>query len=357
MTKMEKQRCSSYEVIKIIAIICIICCHSIPTDRIEYRYATMDPWLFGVMMLRQLGSVGNAIFMVASAWFLIDNDMINFSKAKAIIANNQIISIIFLVIMQGHYEIGIKVAIKQIFPFVFSVLWYVTAYVMYYCLHGFINKALRATKIRTRFAILILAIYIVVVACVGGMYFNELGGFIIIHALTWFIRKEMEEYNEEKIANIGRGMLCFGILGWILGAVVLNIVGIKVEMVGQKFYCWNKFYNPFILAIAYGSMCWASTKQFCSEHINFISGCSLYIYMITGNQLLRMYFDNGIYDYICSGIESSFKVCFVFVIIYVFVKIFVGFLFALFYKKTIATIVEIIVKKEFNFIAKMIYKT
>lgn len=93
----EKERNSSYEVIKIVAIVCIIFCHSIPAERREYHYATYDPWLFIVMMLRQLGSVGNALFMVASTWFLVNTDKVNFRKVKHMIADNQMISLLCLV--------------------------------------------------------------------------------------------------------------------------------------------------------------------------------------------------------------------------------------------------------------------
>ena len=97
----KNERNSSFELVKIIAIICIVFCHSIPAERIEYHFATSDPWLFTVMMFRQLGSVGNAIFMVASTWFLVNSDKTELRKVKQMIADNQMVSLICLAAMWG----------------------------------------------------------------------------------------------------------------------------------------------------------------------------------------------------------------------------------------------------------------
>lgn len=75
-----RQRNSSIELFKIIGMICIVFCHSIPTERIEYHYATTDSWLFCVILFRQLGSIGNAIFLVSSTWYLVVNDNLNLRK-------------------------------------------------------------------------------------------------------------------------------------------------------------------------------------------------------------------------------------------------------------------------------------
>lgn len=358
MSQVITKRNSSFEVVKIVAIICIVFCHCVPTERIEYHYATTDPWLFGVILFRQLGSVGNSIFMVASTWFLVESDKVSLQKIKSMIADNQVISMLFLGgFCAGGYTIGFKEAIKYVFPFLFIVLWYITCYVMYYCLHGFLNSALRGSDISPTIAMITLFIFNCIIFLLGGgLYYTELFGFVLIHAFTWFLKKKTNEWNDIDIKKIGYVVLLTGLIGWILGAFIVNIVGVHITFIGLKLQNWNRFFNPFILAIAYGSVFLASCKNHYSRLVNMISGLSLYIYMFTGNQLLRTYFDNDLYDIVRDCFGSSMMVCFIFVAVYTVIKIILGCLLALGYKLTIAKLIGDISRREINFCVERINK-
>lgn len=357
MEKIDIKRNSSFELVKIIAILCILLCHSVPCERIEYHFATSDPWLFVVILCRQLGSVGNAIFMVATTWFLVENDKTSLKKIKCMIADNQVISLLFLGLFWClGYNIGVKESIRSVFPFLFIVLWYITCYVMYYSLHGFVNKALRNSDIKPKIAMVTLFIFNgIIFIFSGGLYFTELFGFILIHAFTWFLKKQLNDIDDERKVKVGYSALFVGIIGWILGAIVLNLVGVHVEFIGLKLQNWNRFFNPFVLAIAYGSMLVASCKNFYSWFINNISGLSLYIYIITGNQLLRFYFDNDLYDIISNKFGSSMLIAVIFVFSYAMIKMVVGCLLACGYKLTVAKVVSYISKKEVSFFENKIY--
>ena len=237
-------RNSSYELIKIIAIICIVFCHSIPAERVEYHFATSDPWLFLVMMFRQFGSVGNAIFMVASTWFLVDIDKTDLRKVKQMIADNQVISLIYLLSLWRWYSLSFNTVIKQVFPFLFGTLWYITCYVLYYCLHGFVNRGLRDENVNPKLSLICILFFDIIICVIGGLYFTELVGFIMIHVFTWYYKKLIYERTKTEIINKGRKLFILGLLGWILGAIMFNLIGLKIGFVGNKFHYWNRFYNP-----------------------------------------------------------------------------------------------------------------
>ena len=351
----KKTRNSSFELVKIIGIICIVFCHSIPTERIEYHFATNDPWLFGLIILRQLGSIGNAIFMVSSAWFLVDIHVTDLKKIKNMIANNQIISLLFLAILWG-YATEAKIIIKQLFPFLFSTLWYVTCYVIYYCVHELINKSVDGIRTDFRLAAVILIVIDCIVFAFGGLFFNELIGFILIHVFTWFLKKQIGTMEKSEVSKLGWKVLSVSLVGWFFGAVILNILGIKYPYIGSKMQNWNRFYNPFILGIAYGFIMLASSMIYKSSLVNKISSLSLYIYMITGNQMLRMYPDNILYDVIKNKFGTSMKVCFCFVVSYTFFKLIIGSVMASFYKLTVAKGVSFVVDKECSTIKKYVEK-
>lgn len=349
-------RNSSFELIKVIAIICIVFCHCIPAERIEYHYATNDPWLFGVMMFRQLGSVGNAIFMVASTWFLVESDNTNLRKMKNMIADNQFISIIFLIIMWEYYTIDLKLVIKQIFPFMFSTLWYITCYVMYYCLHGFINKALRCSDLNDKVTLAVLFVLNWFYFVAGGGYFSDLVGFVLVHVFTWHLKRLLRNTRDDKILKCGKIILVIGLFGWLVGAVVLNYIGIHIDILGHKFHQWNRYFNPFILSLAYGSLLIASTKMFYSRVINKLSSVSLYVYIITGNQLLRIYTDNYLYDMICDKFGNYMNICFLFCVVYSVVKFCAGTLLAITYHHTLGVFVKYVSVKECVLASKIISK-
>lgn len=332
-----KQRNSAFELVKIIAIICIIFCHSIPAEQIEYHYATNDPWLFGIILFRQLGSIGNAIFIVSSAWFLVDNDNVHLSKIKKILLDNQVISVFFLLIFLicANSNITFKLAVKQIFPFLFMNLWYVTCYVLYYSVHGLLNQGLNTSMPKDKIVLFILLAYDIYAFVIGGLYFSEFIAFLCIHAFTRSLKRMLSKLDSSKMQIYGLAILLTGIMGWLLGAVLINIVGIHISFIGNNLYRWNSFCNPFILAIAYGALMLASCRNYHSEILNRLSGISLYIYMITGNQLLRMFFDNDLYIFWGQKYGTTSKFCFVFVILYALVKTICGIVLSFLYQYTV----------------------
>ena len=217
--------------------------------------------------------------MVSSTCFLVESDKTSLLKVKRMIANNQVISLIMLVAMQGGDDIGVKEVVKQAFLFLFITLWYITCYVMYYCIHGFLNKALRSSDISPRIAMIVLFVYNGIIFIFDGvLYFTEALGFVLIYVFTWYIKKNTNERNVCDIKRVGNRVLFIGIIGWILGAVMLSISGVHVDFLGSRIQNWNRFYNPFILAIAYGSMLLVSYKEHYLKLTNMISCLSLYIY-------------------------------------------------------------------------------
>lgn len=224
---------------------------------------------------------------------------------------------------------------------------------IYYCLHGFVNKALRDSKLNFKFTLIVILLFDCFVCVYNGLYFNELIGFVMIHVFTSSLKKYIKKFEERKVYRVGICLLICGIAGWFLGAVVLNYIGIYVSVVGKNFSIWNKFYNPFILSMAYGGMLIASCKKnFKSGIINMISSYSLYIYIITDNQFLRVYLDNWLYDVFCGVFGTSTLGCFVFVSGYVVIKFVVGLALSILYKHTLGRLVSKVVTKEYNFVIK-----
>lgn len=75
----KKERQSGFELLKIVAMLLIVINHV--TQSLEYLgttdsllflgHATMDIQILTLNLLRQFGGIGNDIFFICSAWFLI----------------------------------------------------------------------------------------------------------------------------------------------------------------------------------------------------------------------------------------------------------------------------------------------
>ena len=51
---------------------------------------------------------------------------------------------------------------------------------------------------------------------IGGLYFTELVGFIIIHVFTWYLKDLLRDRTGLDVIKTGRILLIFGLFGWIL---------------------------------------------------------------------------------------------------------------------------------------------
>ncbi len=78
--------------------------------------------------------------------------------------------------------------------------------------------------------------------------------------------------------------------------------------------------------------------------------------MITGNQLLRIYPDNELYDICKIKFGTGMVVCFIYVIIYVIVKLIISYILAILYNNTIAKLIRKIANKECAFVNRIIKK-
>lgn len=101
----SKKRNSSIEVLKILGLILIVLSHAVPfygdSTNISYinlNLATKNIEEFIFIIFRNLGQIGNIIFIMCSSYFLIDSKKVNIKKIVQIILDCFIISIIYLLI-------------------------------------------------------------------------------------------------------------------------------------------------------------------------------------------------------------------------------------------------------------------
>ena len=194
MQKIEQNRLisrrnSSIELLKIVGIILIVISHVVQTLHSNNDYVIENDYILDIStattniqqliltILRYSGSLGNSIFFICSAWFLLDNDKVDKKKILHMLMNVWVISITILIavyIIRGG-NLQIKLIIKQILPTTFENNWYITCYLLFYPLHPFLNRLIKSMeqKILLKSTLVLLFLYVGVNYILSGRFFSS----------------------------------------------------------------------------------------------------------------------------------------------------------------------------------------
>lgn len=315
--KLERQ--SGVELLKILAIMIIVLCHttqSLGDPSTEYAYlgyvlnqqvATRSIQHIVLTLFRYLGTLGNDIFFVCSAWFLCGDEKKSSSKKiLQMVLDCWVISIVYLLIFLTvggslPFEINIskKDIIRSIFPTIFSNNWYIVCYMIFYAISPWLNLIIsKMTKKELLHTDIIMGAlyYGIAYICMDAFFVNNLIRFIVMFFLVSYIKL----YMNETFANIRVNyvLLIIGIGGTIGVAVSINYLGLWITRLGSGLLRWVNMSNPFLLMIAISSFYIFRKMEFRNYTINKAARLSLLVYLIHENLLVRSYFRPLIFYYI-----------------------------------------------------------
>lgn len=277
-----KERQSNIELLKIIAIFIIISFHVACTlvdfydnkDISSIQKITI--WIF-----RNIGIIGNTIFIICSSWFLFDkeNYFIHFKIKKAIriLLDSMTISIIIfcIYILLTKDSIGYKDILSNIFPDIFRNVWFVPCYVIYYCLHPLMNASISILDRKMHFTLCIVSFFLYGILGLFTLqpFYSLLIEFIIIFYVVSYIKLYKNEFND----NLKKNLVLFIIFCFIYVFYLVFLV----DIFDMKYHI-NPITTPmciFLFNIFNG-------LKIKSNIINYISSCSLHIYCFSGNQIV-----------------------------------------------------------------------
>lgn len=317
----KNTRNSSIELLKIIGVILIVINHVVQTlssknTNIPYhdyvvnlRLATTNIQYLILSMLRYSGALGNTIFFVCSAWYLLDNNKINKRKILQMLMDIWIISIVILIVVyvlrNGHIKVGM--IREQILPTTFGNNWYMTCYLLFYPIHPFlniiINKVEKSTLLKTTLVMLFLYM---------GINYLHKGHFYTSRLILWIVIYFAIAYMKLYLVDISNNFklnVCIFLTGFIgnYGLIVLtNILGLHMNFFSNKLLHWNSNGSPFILLMAVGLFNIARNIHIESKAINYVSSLSLLIYIIHENMLLRRYYRPMLWQYVYVNMGYDF---------------------------------------------------
>ena len=353
-----KNRNSSVELLRIIAMAIIALCHSVPYYgdyksiafiKLGVATTSISTFLFNVFFY--MGQIGNILFVVCSSYFLLDKKVSRKQKIINMILDVFVISVIFIV-MSLILRLKVPTAeyIENIFSITYRKNWFVGCYIMFYMVHPYLNIIIRNIK---KEQLLRLNVVLIIIYCVlqlvfkGKYYFTDLVGFIVIYFIVAFMKNYMPEFMKNNKRNI-----IIVVASTILTAMLLiitNIVGLKVPSLSKNLLYFKNTTNPFSIALCIGLFNIFNNRKFENKFVNKIASVSLLFYLIHENALFRYYMRPKFYELVFPYGHKLLWVLLEAVLLFVF-----GIILALIYKNTLQKLTNYLSEKIYN-LSKKIY--
>lgn len=258
---------------------------------IDLRFSSADIQTIILNLFGNLGSIGNDIFFVCSAWYLCDKSY-RFKKSKVIqiALDSTVISlIIFVISLFALPTIETKFIIRSLFPNLLNIYWYVTCYIMFYLIAPYINRIIYSLDKREHISIALTLFFIYFIICFVDrnlFYCND----IIIWISLYFLVSYIKKYFSCRYLGVIKHISCITFFCIIFEDLLINILGQKIVFFYDKVHYFQCNNNPFIIVF---SLC--MFLLFININFNFkinrnIAGLTLYVYLIHGNILVRNYY-------------------------------------------------------------------
>lgn len=359
---MKKERESGIELYKVIAIFLIVLSHVIQTltepnyvlgigegTFINIATATTDLNVLLLALFRICGALGNNMFFICSAWFLVNSKKMSLKKVIHMILDVWIIN---MIVFLGLHAIGIQFQIsdtvRTFFPTTFANNWYITCYLLFYLIHPFLNRMLEQLKISEHFALtsFLFMIYFIIPVLpleeINLFFANELVIFLATYVIVSFIKIYKNEWTEN--LKLNKGILFVSIVSYVALILSVDYLGLRTNYFLNRLVRWNMNNSLFMFLIAFSSFNMMKKKKFINRTINYFSSLSLLVYIFHENLAFRRYFRPVIEFSILRrfGIEHAF-ICAVFMAVSLAILSFIiSAVYKIFFTKIVSKLSSII---------------
>ena len=315
LEKKQILRNPGIEALKIAAVLFIIVSHVTQTigeanSYIPYHAyvidmwtATTDPQVLLLAFMRHFGVVGNSIFFVCSAFFLVDSRKMNAQKWFFLAANVWAVSVLILIVVFAirSGDVAPSLIITSLLPNTLGSNWYMTCYLIFYPLHPFLNKLIFSLNQKQMLRITFFLVFLYI-GCnfLKGLFFSSL---LILWVTIYFAIAYLKLYLPEFMNSRRKNVICLmiGLAGWIGLFLFTDFLGLHSAFFSNKLLKWVNNCNPFILLCVLASFNLVRQKKTTllpPPFINSVAGLSMLIYIVHENTLLRTYYRTAAVNYI-----------------------------------------------------------
>lgn len=288
-------RASGIELLRIIAIFIIIVSHCVQSTEMFINFfgpTTSISYLI-MRVLRHGGHVGNLLFVISSSYFLVDKPKAKTGKAINIMLDSQFIStglMIAYYITSAVLSLGaiftFPIFVINVFPDLYSMVWFIPAYVAFYLLHPYLNIIIDNLGKKEHMMLNVCAFLFfgVVLMLQGAKIYSEFLGFFIVYFYVAYIKKYQYDY----IFNIKKNIKAFIIMSCVFLGLVLakNALSFKFP-VFSEFPSLGEMTSIVLFPLSMSLFNIFVNFKFKSKLINSVAILSLYMYCIHENYFIR----------------------------------------------------------------------
>lgn len=364
----DKKRNTGIELLKVIAIFLIVISHVTQTLGEQNVIVQLtNPIIQGVaksdfsevvtIFFRHLGGIGNTIFIVCSAYFLLNSKEVKKEKVvKMVLINFSVSVIILMITLLLGFNISIKNILTSFFPTLKTLNWFVTCYILFYMIHGYLNNIIENCSKKKHLAIcmfLITFYYILNIAFFANNFFyTKICDFITIYFIVAYLKRYCKNFMCSNKINIL--LVTIGILVLITNHFLSNYIGLKIEFFSNKVMLISGDVRIYNLFIGIGLLNLFKKIDLQSKIVKNLSSLSLLIYIIHDNIFVRGIFRPIVWNYIYN--ITNYKYLVVTTIIYAIILFAISALFAYIYNKIFQNILDSITNKIIIFSKKVFEK-
>lgn len=360
--KTPKIRKSGVELLKIFGILLVVLSHVEQTlctqfDGFSYKLDIETPTssviVFIIAILRYSGVLGNSIFFICSAWFLLDSNKTNTQKILRMAGDVWIISVIWLLtslLIPGIIVDG-RLLLSSLLPIIKQSNWYISNYIVFCFIYPFLNIIIKnIDKNKHLIIALILSLLFIVSNFIFGLPpCSSLVLWISIYFVISYFKIYALDFCKNKKANII--LLIVGIVGNLATIIITNIVGLTYPDLSLSLLSYLSNGNIFALIFSFSLLNLFMRLEFTNKFVNLISSLSLLVYVIHENILFRELYRTKIWQWIYNIFGHNYVL--LWVIIYTILLFIVSCLVALIYKSTLQKLVHFIADKIHQFLTKL----
>ena len=271
-----KERKSGVELLKIFGILLVVISHVVQTleysnvELIGYNdyyinlaLPTSNLSVVILAILRHSGHLGNSIFFLSSAWFLLESKKPNFKRILRMIGDVWVISILMLItcLLISGGNIQLPFILRSIFPTICFNNWYVTTYIIFSFIYPFFNIIINKVDYK-KHLVIIIGLFVLFT---GLNYLYELSNYsnivepftnLAVWCFLYFVVAFLKKYAMKFCSNIKLNLvLCIcGILGLIGTVFLLNYFGLKYPELEISLLTFNSKHSIFILVITFTAL-------------------------------------------------------------------------------------------------------
>lgn len=320
------ERTSGIELAKIMAIVLIVMAHMVQSLSDENVYvssqgyvldiskATTDVRKIILLIILHMGKFGNALFFISSAWFFLQQQTNKKKKWFFLLVEVWTVSVIIFILSCIIFPGGItkEFFVRSLFPTLFANNWYMTCYLLFYLLFPMLNGIIRRMNQVQLFrcTVCLMVLYIFLGGMTGRFFATDLTLWVAIYFVVAYIQKYLKKVADDK--RINSKMLLFNTVCFVGAILLTEFAGLHISFLSEKMTLWLKNGNPFEIFMALAVFNIARNVHFRSKTINCLSGCSLLIYLIHGNIILKTHVRPAMWEYVYKNYGYSHVILWLF---------------------------------------------